>query len=294
MKLILTKKKKMKKNKKKKKKENKNKKEEKKNKKIIIENNLDKKEKEEKDEIENNSDEEDEKKNEIEIIEPEEKNDCFGFENEKNNENYTDLEKELFINSNLDKSNLFMIYKNLNKRISILYSRRLILTLLKISLNNNEEKNLEMFVESASKEDLYNIIKLLVHEGFFINSLELGSDLLLSIKKLILNLNSSKNPKNQEIITYFIHKCLEEIKYVNESTSFSFKTNYSNESDISEKPYIFFNIWFLMILSDAQENSCIENLHKNCINIFKKQQRIEMVCIRYNNILLSKCFINIE
>ena len=242
--------------------------EEKENKKIIIENNLDKKEKEEKDEIENNSDEEDEKKNEIEIIEPEEKNDCFGFENEKNNENYSDLEKELFINSNLDKSNLFLIYKNLNKRISILYSRRLILTLLKISLNNNEEKNLEMFVESASKEDLYNIIKLLVHEGFFINSLELGSDLLLSIKKLILNLNSSKNPKNQEIITYFIHKCLEEIKYVNESTSFSFKTNYSNESDISEKPYIFFNIWFLMILSDAQENSCIENLHKNCINIF--------------------------
>ena len=237
-------------------------------KKIINDNNLDKKEKEERDEMTDNSDVEEEKKNDIEIMEPEEKNDCFGFENEKNNEDYNDLEKELFLNISKDKSNLFIIYKNLNKRISILYSRRLILTLLKICLNNNDEKNLEMFVESVSKEDLYNIIKLLVHEGFFIKSLELGSDLLLSIKNLLLKLNSSKNPKNQEIITYFIHKCLEDIKYVDESSSFSFRTNYSNECDISEKPYIFFNIWFIMILSDTQENSCIENLHKNCINIF--------------------------
>ena len=236
---------------------------------IYLEKKEKEKEREEKEhEIEENNKNEEEEKNDIELIELEEKNDCFGFDNEKNTGSDNDLEKELFINPTLDKSNLFMIYKNLSKRISILYSRRLILSLLKICLNNNEEKNLNIFIESASKEDLYNIIKLLIHEGLFIKSLELGSDLLSSIKNLLLKLNSSKNPKCQEIISYFIDKCIEDLKYINESSPFPFKTNFLNESEISTKPYLFFNIWLIMILSDIKENSNIENLHKNCISIF--------------------------
>ena len=75
---------------------------------------------------------------------------------------HDEFEKELFISPTLDKSNLFMIYKNLNKRINILYSRRLILSLLKIGFNSENQKDLELFIDSISKEDLYIIIKLSV------------------------------------------------------------------------------------------------------------------------------------
>ena len=218
-------------------------------------------------EEEENEDDDDDNKNDK--IEKEEKNDCFGFENEKNLDNYyNDFEKDLFINTTLDKSNLFMIYKNLNKRINILYSRRLILSILKLCVENEEQKDLDLIIDSISKEDFYIIIKLLVHEGFFIKSLELGSELLLSIKNLLLKLNSSKKLRSKEIISYFIDKCLEEIKYVNDSSSFSYKTNFPNESEITEKPYIFFNVWLLMIFSDLQVNSNIDKIYIKCINIF--------------------------
>ena len=223
-------------------------------------------EKEEKNESEEETEEED--KNDNEKIEKEEKNDCFGFDNEKNIQNNTDFEKELLISPTLDKSNLFLIYKNLNKRINILYSRRIVLTILKIYLMNENQDSLEKLIDSFNKEDLYIIIKLLVHEGFFIKSLDLGSELLSSIKTILLKLNSSKNIKIQEIISYFIDKSLEEIKYVNESSSFSYVPNFPDESEITSKPYIFFNVWLIMIFSDLQENSVLNNIHKNCINIF--------------------------
>ena len=167
----------------------------------------------------------------------------------------------------MDKSNLFMIYKNLNKRIQILYSRRLILSLLKLFLKIEDPKELDSFFDTISKEDLYIIIKLLVHEGFFINSIEFGSEILISIKKLLIKLNSLKSQKSKEIISYFIEKCLEEIKYVNELSSFSFKTNFTNEAEITEKPYLFFNVWIIMIFSDLKENSELNDIHKNCISI---------------------------
>ena len=227
--------------------------------------NKEKEKEEEKEEEE--EDEEDDNKEETEKIEKEEKNYCFGFGNEKGEVN-NNFESELFIDPTSDKSNLFMIYKNLNKKINILYSRRLILSLLKIYLKNEEAKDLELFIESISKENMYIIIKLLVHEGFFIKSNELGSEILLSIKNLLIKINSSTNPKSKEIISYFIEKSLEEIKYVNDSVSFSYKTTFSNEAEIIEKPYVFFNVWIIMILSDLQENSNKENIHNHCINIF--------------------------
>ena len=211
---------------------------------------------------------EDDEKSETEKIEKEEKNNCFGFDNEKNFFNYDELEKELFINPTSDKSNIFLIYKKLNKKINILYSRRLILSLLKLYIKNEDMKDLEILIDSIPKEELYIIIKLLVHEGFFINSIELGSEILSSIKNLLIKLNSSKNPKNREIISYFIEKSLDEIKYVNDLTSFVFKTNFSNEAEITEKPYIFFNVWLIMIFSDLQDNSNIEIINKHCISIF--------------------------
>ena len=220
----------------------------------------------EKDESEEETEEEDGNNNEK--IEKEEKNDCFGFDNEKNIQYYPDFEKELFISPTLDKSNLFLIYKNLNKRINILYSRRIILTILKIYLMDENQDDLEKLIDSFNKEDLYIIIKLLVHEGFFIKSLDLGSELLSSIKTILLKLNSSKNIKIQEIISYFIDKSLEEIKHVTDSSSFSYLTNFSDESDITSKPYIFFNVWLIMIFSDLQENPVLNSIHKNCITIF--------------------------
>ena len=215
---------------------------------------------------ENNDDDNDES-SESEKIEKEEKNDCFGFENENKSINFDVFEKTLFMHPNLDKSNLFMIYKSLNRRIQILYSRRIILSILKLCLNSGDENNLNIFLESISKEELYNIIKLLVHEGFFIKSMELGSDLLLLIKNLLLKLNSSKILKNKEIISYFISKSLEDIKYANESPSLSYKTTYINEAEIYEKPYIFFNVWIIMIFSDLKENKEINNIHKEFYNI---------------------------
>ena len=41
-----------------------------------------------------------------------------------------------------------------------------------------------------------------------------------------------------------------------------------NESDIISKPYIFFNVWLIMIFSDLQENPVLNSIHKNCITIF--------------------------
>ena len=235
--------------------------EDKKDEKIILK---DKKEKENEEE----SNEEEDSENESEKIEKEEKNYCFGFENEKYKIVHDEFEKELFISPTLDKSNLFMIYKNLNKRINILYSRRLILSLLKIGFNSENQKDLELFIDSISKEDLYIIIKLLVHEGFFINSIELGSEILLSIKNLLIKLNSSNNQKIKGIISYFIQKCLEEIKNVNDLPSFSYKTNFTNETEITQKPYLFFSVWVIMIFSDLQENQTLNDIHKNFINIF--------------------------
>ena len=73
------------------------------------------KEEKENNQIENaeeEENEEDDDDNKNDKIEKEEKNDCFGFENEKNLDNYyNDFEKDLFINTTLDKSNLsyFMV-----------------------------------------------------------------------------------------------------------------------------------------------------------------------------------------
>ena len=201
-------------------------------------------------------------------LEKEEKNDCFGFDNEKNRINLDEFETDLFINKLTDESNLFLIYKNLNKKINILYSRRLIISLLKLSLSNENSNNLDIFIETVSKEDLYNIIKLLVHEGLFINLIELGAELLLSIKNILLKLIKSKNKKNKELIEYFINKSIEEINIVNESPSFEYKSNYCNEVDIIESPFIFFNVWIIMIFCELEENIDINNIHKNYYNIF--------------------------
>ena len=210
-----------------------------------------------------------EKDNNNGILEKEDKNDCFGFDKEKNVTSQDEFETELFINKTTDESNLFLIYKNLSKKINILYSRRLIVSLLKLCLQNNNSKNLDIFIDTISKEDLYNIIKLLVHEGLFINLMELGPELLLSIKKMLLNLVKSKNKKNKELIEYFIKKCLEEIKSVNDSISYEYKNNtYCNEFEIIDKPFIFFDVWIIMIFSNLEENFNDENIDRNYYNIF--------------------------
>ena len=202
------------------------------------------------------------------ILEKEVKNDCFGFDFEKNVLNQDDFETELFINKTPDESNLFLMYKNLSKKINILYTRRLTLSLFRLCLENNNTENLEIFIEAISKEDLYNIIKLLAHEGLFINIMELGAELLLSIKKILLNLNKSKNKKSKELIEYFIKRALEEIEYINDSPSYEYKSNYCNESEIIEKPFVFFDVWVIMIFSDFEENSDIEDINKDYYNIF--------------------------
>ena len=216
------------------------------------------KEEEDKKEGDNNED----------ILEKEEKNDCFGFDNENNQIDFQEFESDLFINKLTDESNLFLIFKNLNKKINILYSRRLIISLLKLSLSSKNSNNLELFLETVSKEDLYNIIKLLVHEGLFINMIELGSELLLFIKKMLLKLRESKNKKSKELIEYFINKSLEEINIVNQSPYFEYKSNYCNETEIIENPFIFFNVWIIMIFCELEENADMENIHKDYYNIF--------------------------
>ena len=215
-----------------------------------------------------NKEEKVEEEDKKDIMEKETKNDCFGFDNEKNIVSQDEFENELFINKITDESNLFLIYKNLNKKINILYSRRLVLSLLKLCLRKNNSENLKIFLETISKEDLYNIIKLLVHEGLFINLMELGAELLLSIKKMLLNLIKSKNKNSKEIIEYFIKKCLEEIKSVNDSPSFEYKNNnFSNEIEIIDKPFIFFDVWIIMIFSDPEDNN-IENINNDFYTVF--------------------------
>ena len=209
---------------------------------------------------------EDGKDNEEDILEKESKNDCFGFDKEKNFINLDEFESEF--NRTNDDSNIFLIYKNLNKKINIMYSRRLILSILKLCMENNNNQNLDIFIETISKEDIYNIIKLLVHEGFFINSINLGAELLLSIKKILINLNKSKNQKSKEIVKYFLKRCLEEINKVNDSPSFQYKSIYCNENEIITKPFIFFSVWIIKLFSDFEENTNIEDIHKDYYNIF--------------------------
>ena len=192
-----------------------------------------------------------------EILEKEAKNDCFGFDKEKNINMQEDFEKELFIDSNSDKSNLFLIFKNIGQKIKIFYCRRIILSLFKLSLKNENNSEIlnTLLDDSISKEEIYKTLKLLVHEGLFINSLNLGAQLLLTIKNIILTLNNSENEKCANLLNYILNKCLEEISFANDSESYEYPTLYNNEKDIIEKPFIFFDVWILLLLNNIDNKT---------------------------------------
>ena len=122
------------------------------------------------------------------LLEKEGKNSCFNSEN-GNKQNVPEFFEDLFINPNDDKNLLFQHFHNINLTLMIFYSRRIILTLLENSLNIKNEK----IFSSFENKKIYNIIKLLVHEGLFIHKNNLGCSLLLRIKNLLKNFRKKKN-----------------------------------------------------------------------------------------------------
>ena len=208
-----------------------------------------------------------------EILEKEGKNSCFNSDS-GNKQNVPEFFEDLFINPNDDKNLLFQHFHNINLNLMIFYSRRIILTLLensfinKTNLNENEnEKEKEIIEKIFSKienKKMYNIIKLLVHEGLFIHKNNLGCSLLLRIKSLLKNFRKNKNSYCIEMINFFNKETMSEINKVLKNKPSSINIISKNENVIINKPFIFFDIWNLLINLDSDET----NHHINFYNIF--------------------------
>ena len=212
------------------------------------------------DDIENN----DEIKKDEYTYEKEEKNQCFGTDNSNEKPVVPDYFDELFININENKNLLFQYFKNISSKITIFYSRRIIISIIEQCLEYPETFLPEKIFENIENEKIFNIIKLLVHEGLFVVSNGLGVEILLRIKALLLNLRKSKNKKFEDIIKTFNEKSLQEIEFVLNEQSEVYNYILKDEKLIVNKPFIFFDIWNLLINSEFDD----EKNHLNYYQLF--------------------------
>ena len=237
--------------------------------KISLHNDTEEKKKDENEikEEENINNTEIENKNEINndyIYEKEEKNQCFGTDNLNEKPLVPDFFDELFINLNENKNLLFQYFKNLSSKISIFYSRRIILSIIEHCINNPDLFNPDKIFEGIDNVKIYNIFKLLIHEGLFVISNGLGVEMLLKIKSILFNLRKSTNKKFEEIVKTFNEKSLNEIHQVLNEQSEVYNYITKDEKLIITKPFIFFDIWNLLINSDFDD----EKNHLNYYELF--------------------------
>jgi alpha-tubulin suppressor-like RCC1 family protein len=192
-----------------------------------------------------------EKNEEEDEFEIEPKNECFNCIDSDTKAVIPEYFEEMVIGENEDYNVIYRNFKTYNQRIIVFYARRIILNVLnRIYL---DEENSDIYTEIIQKiptELFVNILKLLTHEGLFLNSINWGSEILLKIKNLLTKIYSSTHPHCLEISEYLIQNtktCLEEII---KSKSSNYEFIIRNEEILIQKPMVFFSVWNLMIVND--------------------------------------------
>jgi hypothetical protein len=187
-----------------------------------------------------------------EEIDNENKNDCFTTNDNEGKATVPDYMDDLFLGENEDFSLLYKNFKSINEKLHILYARRILLSIFSKLIEDSSQSNKnEAILTRIPIEQIINVLKLLTHEGLFLNSISWGSELLLQIKKVLIKIYSSNNiQKCQELSDILTKATLSELESVIKSKNTAYDFITKNEESLINKPMIFFNIWILMIMND--------------------------------------------
>ena len=193
-------------------------------------------------------------------IEP--KNECFNCIDVDGKSFTPEYFEEMIFDENEDFNVIYKNFKINNQKIIIFLARRIILNFVsRILLEEENSEKYDFYIESLKKIPIklfINILKLLTHEGLFLNSINWGSEILINIRNVLTKIYSSSHPYCVEIADYLIldsKKSLEEI-ISSKSSNFEFITR--NEEILIQKPMLFFSVWNLMIVNDIQSSRKIE------------------------------------
>lgn len=256
---------------------------------------LEEKTDEEKQEFEKIEQEREDKENEDEI-ENETKNDCFNTADSENKIVIPEYFEEMIINETDDLTLLYKHFKSLNEKLIILYARRIMISLFNKIL---DKENLDKFDSVFSKvpsEIIIKLLKLLTHEGLFLNSINWGSDLLVKLKFVLTNIYTKKSNKCEEISKILTETTLKDLETVLQRKKQTYEFISRNEDAISQKPMIFFSLWNLMILNENSsakvEYSFIFNVLSGLVTKIIENKQIRWfildTLIQFVNRLLSK------
>jgi alpha-tubulin suppressor-like RCC1 family protein len=201
----------------------------------------------------------------IEEADVENKNDCFTTSDNDGKVIIPDYMDDLFLGENEDYSLLYKNFKSINEKIHILYARRMLLSVFSRLLDESQNTKNEAIIDRIPIDQIINVLKLLTHEGLFLNSINWGSELLLQIKKVLIKIYSSDHIKKcKELSDNLTKTTLSELESVLKSKNTAYEFITKNEEVIINKPMIFFNIWILMIMN---ENSKTKSEYSFIFNI---------------------------
>ena len=195
---------------------------------------------------------EDEKKSDD--IDDEVKNDCFNTKEEDKKSTIPEFFDEMLIPDKVDNCLIYQLFKSINEKICVLYSRRILLNILYKTLDNIKEENKESNQKILSyipEDSILKNLKLLTNEGLFINSVNYGSDLLLQIKDLLIKLFSNNtNIIAVNIADKLMKNTFADLEKILEGKLEVYEFVLNNEESILNKPVLFFSIWNLMIMNE--------------------------------------------
>jgi len=261
----------------------------------------------------NNSTTEKKKENNEDELDDENKNDCFNTKEEEKKSVTPDFFEELIIPEKADNYLIYNLFKTINEKISILYLRRILISIViklvqQLEENSQNEKNLNNNCDKEKAENILTLIpeeyflknlKLLTNEGLFSNSINYGSDLLLQIKESLIKLfSNNKHKKVLEItdrLTKDTYRDLEKI-LSGKIEHYDFVTN--NEDSILKKPVLFFSIWNLMIMNEYSKNkpeyNYIFNILSGVVLKIKDNKQIRWFLLDLLIQFINRIFINIK
>ena len=209
-------------------------------------------EKQEFEKIEKEKEKENEKENE-EDIENEAKNECFATVESESKVAIPEYFEELQILESDDRSLLYKSFTCINEKIIILYARRLILNFFVKLLDESDlnSNKYEALLAKIPVELIVNILKLITHEGLFLNSISWGSEILIQIKNVLIKIYSSSiSKKCCEISDYLTGTTLKDLESVLTGKKMAYEFVTRTEENVIRRPMIFFSIWNLMIMNE--------------------------------------------
>lgn len=187
-------------------------------------------------------------------VDNEPKNECFTTVDTENVKVVIpEYFEELIIGESEDYSLLYKTFKNINEKIVIIYARRIVLSILVKLLDENHKQSskFENILNKIPTSMIVNLLKLLTHEGLFINSINFGSELLLNVKNILINIYSTqKSKKCEEIANTLKDSTINDLETVLNGKKINYEFITNNEEIVINKPMIFFSIWILMIMNE--------------------------------------------